>query len=273
MNLAWATDVHLDFVDESIAADFCQRIENAGAEAVLLGGDTAEGDKLEPWLRFLEAHLKRPIYFVLGNHDYYGCDIESVRQRMAGLDSKWLQWLPAAGCVSLTERTALVGHGGWGDARLGDFEGSTVMLNDYFVIRDLAETTGGNVLGFFESKEKLRTKLEQLGDQSATTLRPILCDALDRFPEVVVLTHVPPFREACWHRGEISNDDWLPGFTCKAMGDMLLDVVGDHPSRTVTVLCGHTHGSGEASPLPNLRVVTGHARYGSPDWQLVEVAD
>jgi len=30
------------------------------------------------------------------------------------------------------------------------------------------------------------------------------------------------------------------------------------------VLCGHTHGAGEAEILPNLRVLTAGARYGAP---------
>jgi hypothetical protein len=30
------------------------------------------------------------------------------------------------------------------------------------------------------------------------------------------------------------------------------------------VLCGHTHGQGEVTMLPNLRVQTGGAEYGKP---------
>jgi hypothetical protein len=39
--------------------------------------------------------------------------------------------------------------------------------------------------------------------------------------------------------------------------------------RTMTVLCGHTHSGGEAELLPNLRVLTGVARYGNPVIQRV----
>lgn len=37
----------------------------------------------------------------------------------------------------------------------------------------------------------------------------------------------------------------------------------------MTVLCGHTHGSGEAHILPNLRVLTGGVVYGKPGIQRV----
>ena len=41
------------------------------------------------------------------------------------------------------------------------------------------------------------------------------------------------------------------------------------PDHQMTVLCGHTHGGGEAQVLPNLRVLTGDARYGQPVIQRV----
>jgi Icc protein len=81
---------------------------------------------------------------------------------------------------------------------------------------------------------------------------------------VVVATHVPPFREACWYEGQISHDDWIPYFTCAAVGDVLHQAMLDHPDHTMTVLCGHTHGAGVADVLPNLRVLTGGAEYGAP---------
>ncbi len=37
----------------------------------------------------------------------------------------------------------------------------------------------------------------------------------------------------------------------------------------MTVLCGYTHGGGEARILPNLRVLTGGAEYGRPVIQKV----
>ena len=37
----------------------------------------------------------------------------------------------------------------------------------------------------------------------------------------------------------------------------------------MTVLCGHMHGCGEVELLPNLRMLTGGAKYGQPDAQPV----
>ena len=274
--LAWATDIHLDIAGEERAESFCAAVDASPARALLVGGDIAEARSLERWLKSLRDRLSVPVYFVLGNHDYYGGAVEPVRGLARDLTSERLAWLPAVGVVELSESCALVGHDGWGDARLGDFAGSQVILNDYIVIKDLVEAAGSeraaeDPLAAWELKTDLQRKLAALGDDAAETLRPHLIAALDSFAEVLVLTHVPPFRESCWHRGRISDDDWLPGFTCKAMGDLLLETVSRRPGCRVTVLCGHTHGEGEAWPLRNLRVRTGGAVYGDPRFEILSI--
>ncbi|MFW8600137.1 hypothetical protein ACOHYD_01450 [Desulfobacterota bacterium M19] len=84
---------------------------------------------------------------------------------------------------------------------------------------------------------------------------------------MIALTHVPPFKESCRHEGEISADDWLPHFSCKAVGEFLRKFMSALPDRRMTVLCGHTHSSSQVTILPNLKVKTGEAEYSSPDIQ------
>ena len=126
-------------------------------------------------------------------------------------------------------------------------------------------------IAVISNREPLRRKLNDLGDASALALRPDLEQALETSEKVIVLTHVPPFREACWHEGQISNDDWLPFFTCKAIGDMLSELALAHPQKQLHVLCGHTHGSGEVQIHPNLKVTTGEAVYGNPDFRMLDL--
>jgi Icc-related predicted phosphoesterase len=94
-------------------------------------------------------------------------------------------------------------------------------------------------------------------------------EALAARGNVVVLTHAPPFRESCWHEGRISDDDYLPHFACRAVGERLAAIMRDSPGKTMTVLCGHTHSSGSARILDNLIVYTGQAQYGEPALQRV----
>ncbi|MBW1848871.1 MAG: phosphoesterase, partial [Deltaproteobacteria bacterium] len=58
--------------------------------------------------------------------------------------------------------------------------------------------------------------------------------------------------------------DWLPFFSCKAVGDVLSEVMQKHQDKRMTVLCGHTHGGGKSKILPNLVVLTGPAEYRYP---------
>jgi len=132
-----------------------------------------------------------------------------------------------------------------------------VLLNDYVKIHNFVKAGGVGRLALLNS----------LGDQAAAYLKDILPEALQNYQQVIVLTHVPPFKESCWHEGGISADDWLPHFSCKAVGDILKKFMSTYSDRKMTVLCGHTHSSGQVTILPNLLVKTGGAEYGLPKIQ------
>jgi 3',5'-cyclic AMP phosphodiesterase CpdA len=258
MRLAWVTDIHLDFLSAIQTDRFFAQIAETGADGVVVGGDIALAASVEPLLRRMGRVVGKPVWFVLGNHDFYGGSIAAVRETAAALSREGsVVWLGGADVVELSPRAALVGHDGWGDARLGNAAGTPVLLNDFVLIAELAGA----------DRADLTARLRRLGDEAAAHVARVLPEALERYNQVLVLTHVPPFRQACWHRGSYSDDDWLPYFTCKALGDVLLSEAARRPNRQITVLCGHTHSAGECHPLPNLRVVTGAAEYGRPTVQ------
>lgn len=265
--LAWLTDIHLDHAPPDRFDALCAEVEAAGADRVLIGGDIAEAPTVAVYLGRLADRLARPIDFVLGNHDYYRGSLKAVRDDLRDYCRRRpsLTYLSQSGVVPLGHSTALVGHDGWGDARLGDFDGTDLMLNDELLIEDLRDAA-------FD-RPALRARLEALGDEAAAHLRRLLPEALAGFPRVVVLTHVPPFRAAAWHRGRPSDDEWLPRFSCQAVGNTLLEAATAHPDRHLLVLCGHTHGAGEVEVRPNLHVLTGAATYGEPHMQRVLALD
>jgi 3',5'-cyclic AMP phosphodiesterase CpdA len=265
MRLAWLTDIHLNFLSRKKLAVFVKEVAAARPDAVLLGGDVAEADGVADILAMLSRSWGAPIYFVLGNHDFYRGSIKGVRAEASRLTRHIpnLTWLNAADPIRLTERTTLIGCDGWGDGGFGNAAGSPIQINDFTLIEELRAAPRG--------PQRLAL-LRRLGEEAANHLRVCLPLALAVSEKVIVLTHVPPFREATWHEGRLSDDDWLPWFACRATGEALREAMESCPESEMLVLCGHTHGAGECQILPNLRVLTGGAEYGQPRVQrMVEI--
>jgi len=259
MRAIWITDIHLDFLTDEDADRFLTTIAGDAPDVLLVGGDISTATMIERHLKRMADLIDAPICFVLGNHDFYHGSISDVRSEVGRIceRSSRLHWLNTAGVYRLTDTTGLVGHDGGGDARLGNADTSPVELSDFFLIDELRG----------KDRPELVDVLRRLGDEAAEYLRAVLPTALASYQKVIVLTHVPPFREATWYEGKISGDDWLPFFCCKAVGDVLTEYMSEYSDREAVVLCGHTHGEGEARILPNLRVVTGGARYRYPQVQ------
>ena len=261
MKFVWLTDIHLNFLKAVGLHDFLDNLKKLDADAILIGGDIAESQNVVAYLEEIEKSVQIPIYFVLGNHDYYRGSIVETRQKIREFSktSEFSNWLPGSGIIELSNDTALIGHGSWADTRLGDYSNSQVELNDYYEIKELSGL----------SKLERKIKMMDLADQAAKFIKENLVQAFMRYDDIYFLTHVPPFKEASWHRGKISDPYWLPHFSCKAVGDVLIEAMMEYPEKHLTVLCGHTHSSGEMTPLPNITVYTGHAEYGVPEVQMV----
>jgi predicted MPP superfamily phosphohydrolase len=70
--LAWLTDLHLNFVEDGQIDELAEEIRETDPAGLLIGGDLGEASSWESYLHRLDELLAIPIYFVLGNHDYYG---------------------------------------------------------------------------------------------------------------------------------------------------------------------------------------------------------
>ncbi len=261
MNAAWLTDIHLNFLQYNQRQDFLQRLSKETVDCFFISGDFGEAESIVPFLQEIESAVKRPVYFVMGNHDFYGGSIKAVRAKVFDLtkNSGKLIWLNKVDFISLTEETALVGHDSWADGKIGDFGGSTVELNDFRCIKELKLSDRG---------ERLEA-MQELADEAAKHFRRVLPKVLKNHRRIIVLTHVPPFKEACRYNGRPSQEEWLPYFSCKAVGDVLKDIMEQNPKSEMTVLCGHTHGQAECRILPNLLVYAGRAEYGEPEIQKI----
>lgn len=262
MKLAWATDIHLDIADEAARGRFYDEIRASRADALLVTGDLAHGWTLEGALRDLVRAIERPIYFVLGNHDFYSHDalvpVVDIRAMVSGLcraDAS-LHYLVDAGVINCDSDVGLVGHDGWADGRAGSWWKSTMSLLDHELVGDLVDAR--------DDRGELLRRVQLLADQSVAHLRRHLPLALRTHRRVLVATHAPPFRAAAWHNGKPSDDNAAPHFCNQILGEVIEEVAAANPRREILVLCGHTHSPGEVTVRPNLTVLTGAATYGHP---------
>ena len=266
MRLVWLTDIHLNFLQSCQRRQFLQTVKEA-ADAVAVSGDIGESVDVAQYLSEMGEVIQKPIYFVLGNHDFYRDSIAGTRRRTAVLaqESEHLHYLTSLGVVELTPRTAIVGHDGWADGRLGDFEETQVILSDHSLIKEIASS----YRYFHLDKYSLKATMTALADEAARHFERVLEEAAAKYEEIIAVTHVPPFREAAWHEGKVSSDDFLPYFACKVVGDVMRKVMLSHPQFRLLVLCGHTHSGGHVQTATNIDVLTGEARYGHPTIQRV----
>lgn len=269
MKLAWLTDIHLDFLNKEDRIVFYHKIIETVADKILITGDIAEAPSVGEILKEIARVVNKPLYFVLGNHDYYHGQVDSLRKEMLTLTQSepLLYWLPASGVQHLGNNILLLGQDCWADGRYGNYAHShPSSLRDSTMIHDLWQS---NFLG----KHVLLETMQQLADKDAEQLKTSLTDAIrDYNPnKIIILMHVPPFREACLHEGKISNDDFLPFFSSKITGQILTPIVQKNPKIEFLVLCGHTHSEAYWQPCDNLVVKAGKAEYTKPEIQEVFV--
>jgi predicted phosphohydrolase len=274
--IAWLTDIHLDFLSEvqhdptggmtstrkvlspAKVQEFCGKVMAEKPDSVVITGDISLATMIEVHLMWLEQYLPGiPIYFVLGNHDYYHGAIQEVRSRVAKYDGTKTrtQWLNVTPIVKLTENTALVGHDGWYDGGYANWFRSTLVMNEYFLTSDFR----------FEPPMVVHRKLQELARGCASHIDQHVQEAAKTYKKVIFATHIPPFRENSRAPNRaLSDKDWLPNMSSKMAGDALLRAAKAYPGTEFVCLSGHTHTSWEQRYKHNLLCLTGHAVYGEP---------
>lgn len=269
MKLAHCTDVHLDHLTELQAREFFRSVQPAKPDVIVSTGDMSTAHLLATHLEWLqEATGDVPIYFVLGNHDFYGGAIAAVRADLGERSGRAVYLTNAPGATQLGDGIAIVGHDGWYDGGYADWQRSRIRMTDYHAIREFRGRSRDEVLALIQS----------LADEGASVIATQASAAARGASHVIIATHVPPF--ATCSRAptrEQSDADWLPVMSSKRVGDAIRSVAEEHPAVRFTVLCGHTHTPWREDVAANIECIvgdadsTGTSGYGHPMWTLLEV--
>jgi 3',5'-cyclic-AMP phosphodiesterase len=255
-SLIWLTDPHLEFCSHRTRQLLYRSINQANGEIVIITGDLSAGShRLAQYIELAEQ-IKKPVYFVLGNHDRYGttfANTETVVERVTALFSHMVR-LNGSQLIPLNNSVALIGVDGWADGLGGEGPETDTRIDDFYQILDFATAPEPQV--FREMKER--------AGKYSRALKPSLVRALKQYQVTIIATHVPPYEGAAWHQGCPSSPAYQPFFSSPTMGKMIKAAVAEHPGKSVLVLCGHTHSPGIYRD-GNVLVLTAGARYGFPE--------
>ena len=255
-SLIWLTDPHLEFCSHQVRIRLYQSINQAAGETVVITGDLSAGAHRLAQYSELAEHVRKPVYFVLGNHDRYGTTFANTEAVVGSVTAQFphMVRLDGSQVIQLNHSVALVGVDGWADGLGGEGPATKARINDFYQILDFAT----------EPEPKVFRSMKERAQRYAQALKPALLKALAQYPTTIVATHVPPYEGAAWHEGLPSSPDYQPFFSSPTMGELITAAAAEHHGKNIVVLCGHTHSSG-TYVQGNVLVLTGGARYGFPE--------
>jgi predicted phosphodiesterase len=262
MRLLWLTDLHLDRPTAEAREQFYLRLKGARFDAAVITGDISCGNKIDGHLADIaRASSPRKVYFLLGNHDFYGSSFSEVQKRVERVCGQHgnLRQLGHGEIIALGKSDALIGHQGWADGRGGWGSRSLARNPDFYAIEDFQGLPREEAFG----------RMRELGNASAQYFRSRLPYALTCHHRVWIATHVPPFPQAAHYDNRPCSRLHQPFYSNVSAGTVIRGIAESFPDRRLTVLCGHTHCRAAVQAADNIYVLVGAARTGSPDFQRV----
>ena len=258
--ILWLSDLHFNIHDLWPAGHdaFLHQLSEQTFDLLVITGDISNARHLkQALLSISEAAAHRSVYFVLGNHDFYGSSFDAVDKDVDRLcrGRANLHHLGNGEIIELTNTAALIGHRGWADGKAGYGRNTITRSKDANRITDFKG----------ESKDAVFSRMERLGEASGDYFHKMAPKALRLYEHVMVATHVPPFVWAAHSKEKRGNrvcrKTELPFFTNISAGARLKQSLSAQPDKRLTVLCGHTHRANTYNETPALRVRVAGGRW------------
>ena len=262
MKFLWLTDLHLDRASEEKQREFFGRLRQENADAAVITGDISDARRLPDHLKELAQTFEtRPVYFVLGNHDFFGSSFADVDRAVSAVceEQRNMRHLGHGEIIPLADGSALVGHRGWADGRAGWGSRTEIPNPDKKHIADLSGLP----------EQDMFDKLAELGKESANYFRDVLPYALQCYGHIWVATHVPPFTWAAFYKRKPCGRTHQPHYVNVSAGCAIRGIAKSFPKCRLSVLCGHTHSLARVMISENVEVMAGEAKPGWPQMQKV----
>ncbi len=256
-NLLWMSDLHLDLATTKNCSKLLRDLKKSEYDAAVITGDTAASDTLVPHLKALAvACAPRPLYVVLGNHDFYGSSLYTTQGQVRRLchTTTNLHHLQDHGVVWLNKRTAMLGHHGWADARCGWGSKTHVRNPDHWCIDDFRKLDPD---GRFDL-------MAELSKESTRWIRLHLNSVLRKAEMLIIATHVPAFATSAHYDGKPCGPLHTPHYVNATLGGLLIGTARHNLTKRFTALSGHTHSEVRERILANLESRVAGAQRGHP---------
>lgn len=254
----WYSDIHLDHCEDLVVSDFYKQLSFLQSDFILITGDISTSKSTQLYItlkKLAEAAGERDVYFVLGNHDFWHSSIPAVKSFIERTCQSIpnLSYLSCEEPILLSDDFFLIGQDGSHDLRTGEL--INFNMKDYKKIQDLRMPTD-------ESRKrmisKIATRENEAIDQKLNHAKELGAK------EILLATHVPPYRETAIYNGRLSDERMLPFYVNTGLGELLDRFATLNPEIQIGVVCGHTHGRYSYQKHPNLTVRVAMAEYGNP---------
>ncbi|PIS00393.1 MAG: hypothetical protein COT84_07750 [Chlamydiae bacterium CG10_big_fil_rev_8_21_14_0_10_35_9] len=259
--MLWLTDLHIDFKEKEAIDVFLKKVSKVKSDGICITGDIGEKGESINFIKKLSEITKLPIYFILGNHDFYGFKIEEFQAKvhLAFIDNARIFYLNSHHYVPLSNNAAIVGIDNWYDLSQGDFFASPVIPKDFKEIQTFSTLNKNDLFSFIQDySHKIIDQLNQK-----------LVNAFASFSNVILLAHFPPFKEVCLYNNTVADDNWAPFFVQGLLGDFLKTFMSENPDKCLTVLSGHTHHIASYKPTHNLTIKVGSCPNNEINWDTI----
>lgn len=195
MRIQYFSDIHLEFGD-------CE-FPVTDADIVIAAGDIGVDTEAVSWL----AQAPCPVIYVAGNHEYYGGDLETTRERLeqacASAQVDFLENIRAdLDDVRFLGTTLWTGYNG---ADENIMRSSEQTMNDYYYIKDDGYALTADML-----LERHHASLEWLESELATPFNG----------RTVVVTHHAPSLKS-WYTNEVESGDPRRYAYCNQLDDLI----------------------------------------------------
>ncbi|WP_133128298.1 metallophosphoesterase family protein [Legionella nagasakiensis] len=226
----WLTDLHVDRLSKQDYQHLLGRIYNAAADVIWLTGDIGDPPYNWRFLATLLEQIKTSVYFVLGNHDFYGLHIAEARSKAVELmrdypNAYYLTAMPPL----ISNDVLLAGVDGWANT-------GRIPLLERTWDGDEIQDWRGNTLA------SLQAHMNQEAKKDAEQLIIKCQQGINKaIKKIYLLTHVPP-GQAYWENDSVKS--WQAKRTVyysQALAAALDELKACYPDVLFNLFSGHLH--------------------------------